>query len=86
MIDYLRSIIADPELSHLKLLGICFGHQILDHALGGTSEKGKYGMEVGLYDVQLSHEGRAWFGVPPFEADAGSAEGKDAVQVSSQYG
>jgi GMP synthase (glutamine-hydrolysing) len=39
------------------LLGVCYGHQILAHAQGGTVAKNPNGYEVGTITVELSEEG-----------------------------
>jgi len=36
------------------LLGICFGHQLLAHALGGTADDHPQGLEIGTVDVALT--------------------------------
>ncbi|MGI2175773.1 type 1 glutamine amidotransferase [Shewanella ulleungensis] len=36
-----------------KLFGICFGHQIINHALGGEIQKSDKGWGLGIYDVML---------------------------------
>jgi GMP synthase (glutamine-hydrolysing) len=35
------------------VLGICFGHQLLAHALGGAAGWNPHGVEVGVVDVEL---------------------------------
>ena len=37
-----------------KLVGICFGHQLVAHALGGRTEKSSKGWGVGLHTYQFS--------------------------------
>ncbi|MGB0389852.1 MAG: glutamine amidotransferase-related protein, partial [Ardenticatenaceae bacterium] len=37
-----------------KLVGVCFGHQILAHALGGHAEKSEKGWGLGLRPVQIN--------------------------------
>ena len=39
------------------MLGVCFGHQIIAKALGGTVEKGANGAEVGAVEVTLTKAG-----------------------------
>lgn len=46
--DYLRARHAQGQ----KLLGICFGHQLLAHALGGRAERAQGGWGVGVMDYQ----------------------------------
>lgn len=40
-----------------KLVGICFGHQMVAHALGGTTKKSDKGWGVGRATVQLNSQG-----------------------------
>jgi GMP synthase (glutamine-hydrolysing) len=49
------------------LLGICFGHQLLADALGGTVDWNPQGLEVGTVEITLTAAGRAdpLFGVAP---------------------
>ena len=38
------------------LIGICFGHQLIAHTLGGRTEKSEKGWGVGVYTSQLLNE------------------------------
>lgn len=45
--------------AEVPVLGVCFGHQIIAHALGGAVEKNPRGWEVGVHEVELTPEGEA---------------------------
>ena len=60
-IEYIRDIATRPDLQHLKIVGICFGHQIVSMAMGGTSERGQNGWEMGVYGCTVTPEGRDMF-------------------------
>lgn len=45
-----------------RILGICFGHQIVARALGGHCVPNEKGWEVGVFDVQLNELGSDIFG------------------------
>ncbi|EJT99666.1 glutamine amidotransferas-like protein class-I [Dacryopinax primogenitus] len=47
---------------HIKLIGICFGHQVIARALGGQCVKNEKGWEIGVAEVTLSETGRKLFG------------------------
>ncbi|KAK9702289.1 hypothetical protein K7432_011317 [Basidiobolus ranarum] len=54
--EYLKQLITDvPEC---KLVGVCFGHQLIARAMGGTVAKNKKGWEIGLTEVQLNTAGK----------------------------
>ena len=54
----------DPGLlqAGVPVLGICYGHQLLAHHLGGTVEKGDHG-EYGLAHLTVTCEDALWNGV-----------------------
>ncbi len=45
-----------------KLVGICFGHQMVAHALGGRTEASENGWGVGMHQTFLTEEGRQMTG------------------------
>lgn len=61
LISYIRDIATDPALDRLKLVGICFGHQIISLAMGATCERGANGWEVGVYGCDITAEGKKIF-------------------------
>jgi len=51
-----------PKLNDsLKLIGICFGHQIIARAYGAKTEKNEKGWEVGTRDIELTHTAKQLF-------------------------
>ena len=50
-----------PQTQHIKLVGICFGHQIISLAMGGACVPGENGWEIGVYGNELTEEGRYWW-------------------------
>ncbi|KAK8850650.1 hypothetical protein IAR55_004569 [Kwoniella newhampshirensis] len=61
LINFVRDVATSDQTQHIKLVGICFGHQIIALALGGECVSGKQGWEVGVYGCELTPEGRYWW-------------------------
>ena len=56
-IKKLKSYIKQLIDNNNYILGICFGHQILAHCLGGEVKKNTLGWELGSYKIHLSKKG-----------------------------
>ncbi|KAF7563363.1 hypothetical protein G7046_g761 [Stylonectria norvegica] len=51
------------ESGRVKVVGICFGHQIVGRALGAGVGKSDKGWEVAVTEVDLTKEGKDFFGL-----------------------
>ena len=60
-INTLSQFIRDCYTANIKLIGICFGHQILAHALGGQVEKSEKGWGFGEKRFSINAR-KAWMG------------------------
>lgn len=60
----LSQFIREAYQSRRKLVGICFGHQILAHALGGRVEKSEKGIGFGLKQFDVTTK-KAWMSDKP---------------------
>lgn len=59
MLDFIRMVHRD--FPHIKMIGFCFGHQILARAFGGVATENPEGYELGVTQVSLSPEGVRFF-------------------------
>ncbi len=62
-IAQLQDFIRAAHAQRRKLVGICFGHQILAHALGGHTEKSEKGWGIGRHVVEIAAT-RPWMQPP----------------------
>ncbi|KAL4931630.1 type 1 glutamine amidotransferase [Aspergillus undulatus] len=60
LVEYTQKALAHPRV---KLLGICFGHQIIGRALGVEVGRNSAGWEIAVCDVDLTDKGKELFGV-----------------------
>ncbi|GAA6010444.1 hypothetical protein JCM10207_001307 [Rhodosporidiobolus poonsookiae] len=62
-INRLISFVADLPSANpdLKLIGICFGHQIISRAFGGVCERNEKGWEIGPRTLELTEVGQEVF-------------------------
>ncbi|KAL8694833.1 MAG: hypothetical protein Q9218_000592 [Villophora microphyllina] len=60
LVEYIKEILAQDRV---KLVGVCFGHQIIGRAMGAkVGRNEKQGWEVSVIDVDLTAEGKHLFG------------------------
>eukprot|EP00750_Incisomonas_marina_P020117 INCI3735.1.p1 GENE.INCI3735.1~~INCI3735.1.p1 ORF type:complete len:259 (-),score=45.60 INCI3735.1:64-840(-) len=57
-IEELRERLVDIRRAKLPMVGVCFGHQLIAHALGGKAAKNQNGWELGTASFPLSQNGR----------------------------
>jgi GMP synthase-like glutamine amidotransferase len=53
-IDELKEFVRELHEAKKKLVGICFGHQLVAEALGGKTRQADYGWCVGVHKAQLT--------------------------------
>ena len=72
----------------LPMLGVCFGHQMLAHALGGEVADTPTGPEYGTFEVALTPEGLAdplFTGMPPrFPAQSAHSQSVIALPAAAK--
>lgn len=61
LIEWMRNISTAPEYQHVKIIGVCYGHQIMSLALGGECEQGTNGWEVGVYGCEMTEQGHYYW-------------------------
>lgn len=59
LVEYTRKAI---DHNRVKILGICFGHQIIARASGMKVGKSGVGWEIAVCDMDLSDQGKEVFG------------------------
>ena len=60
LVAYTRAAI---EGGRVRVIGVCFGHQIAGLALGAEVRRSEKGWEISVMDVDLSEDGRRLFGL-----------------------
>ncbi|OJJ56120.1 hypothetical protein ASPSYDRAFT_157286 [Aspergillus sydowii CBS 593.65] len=60
LVEFTRNAIQDPRV---KLLGVCFGHQIIARALDAQVSRSSAGWEVSVCEVRLTPAGKELFGL-----------------------
>lgn len=58
LVEYTKQVLAQ---SRVRIIGVCFGHQIVGRALGQRVYRGEAGWEVSVLPIDLSHKGKELF-------------------------
>ncbi|KAI9028999.1 class I glutamine amidotransferase-like protein [Phycomyces nitens] len=61
LVDFVGLMRTEPFRSKIRMVGVCFGHQIMARACGGVCERNEKGWEFGLYAIKLTPEGKETF-------------------------
>ena len=77
LIDYVRLVGTTEDYQHVKVVGICFGHQIVSMAMGGICIRGDRGWEVGVYGMEITEAGKIWL-----ETSSEAGQGSQSKIVS----
>ncbi|KAK1923202.1 class I glutamine amidotransferase-like protein, partial [Papiliotrema laurentii] len=59
--NFVRSVATSAETQHIKVVGICFGHQLISIAMGGECKAGEAGWEIGVYGNEVTEAGKYWW-------------------------
>ncbi|KAI8636319.1 class I glutamine amidotransferase-like protein [Parasitella parasitica] len=60
LLDFINRLQTD-HVVNTKLVGICFGHQIILRAAGGVTGRNNAGWELGWTQVKLNQDGQSYF-------------------------
>ena len=55
-IKNLQTFIRQCWEKNVKIVGICFGHQLIAHTLGGKTEKADVGWGFGIHSAKVTHQ------------------------------
>ncbi|KAI9789826.1 MAG: hypothetical protein M1816_005743 [Peltula sp. TS41687] len=61
LVAFTKNILSDPR-SRVRVIGVCFGHQIIARALGAPVTRSAIGWELAVVPVTLTARGKELFG------------------------
>jgi GMP synthase (glutamine-hydrolysing) len=81
--EQLAQWIRQAHQQNLPLLGICYGHQLIAHALGGKVDYRDTGIEIGTHQVQLSSAAASddLLGIMPARFDAHLVHSQSVIEL-----
>jgi GMP synthase-like glutamine amidotransferase len=61
LVDFLKTVQEEPFTDIVKIVGVCFGHQVILRAAGGASGRNPKGWEVGYTEIELNESGKKFY-------------------------
>lgn len=59
LVEFTQQVLAQDRV---RILGICFGHQIIGRAMGAKVGRSDQGWEIAVCDMELTEKGKEVFG------------------------
>jgi GMP synthase-like glutamine amidotransferase len=59
LVEFVKTVLAQRRV---RIVGVCFGHQIVGRALGAEVKRNEEGWEVSVTDIELTGKGKQIFG------------------------
>ena len=60
LVEFIRGLLVEQE--RVRVVGVCYGHQIVGRALGATVGRSEGGWETSVCEMELSGKGKEVFG------------------------
>ena len=58
LVEFVRTVLAQDRV---RIIGVCFGHQILGRAMGSRVDRSDKGWEVAVLPMELTEKGKEIF-------------------------
>ncbi|KAK0528940.1 hypothetical protein OC842_004401 [Tilletia horrida] len=81
--DFIRHLAEDHPL--VRIIGICYGHQIIARAFGGKVQLNEAGWEVGTYRCTLTEDGEGFLGYEPGTEMAVQQFHRDVIELPPSF-
>ena len=61
LVEFTRKVLEEQD--RVRVIGVCFGHQIVGRALGTKVDRGRAGWEISVMPIELTPKGQEVFGI-----------------------
>ena len=66
LVEFTKKVL---QQDRVRLIGVCFGHQIIGRAMEVKVDRSNQGWEIAVVPVQLTEKGQQLFGIPELVSD-----------------
>lgn len=82
LLGFVKNVAENHPL--VRIIGICWGHQAIAQALGGSVESNPQGWELGVYDCELNEEGEEIWGFTKWDLEDEQGSGSQLQSVDEE--